>query len=109
MIAEGIKAVGLAQLSVAQLVACFGRTAVESEYGGGSLGTAVKAYLLPEATLAEATKLLEALVSALPTLNARELIERHDPGTRRETWMLSVLPDVLLKVRFLSIRHLHWL
>ncbi len=98
LIAEGIKAVGLARLSVAQLAACFGRTAAESEYGGGSLATAVKAYLLPEATLAEATKLLEALVSALPTLNARELIECHEPGERRETWMLSVLPDVLLKV-----------
>lgn len=98
LIADGIKAVGLARLSLDQIASCFRRADAESEYGGGSMAIAVKVHLLPEATFAEALKTLAALLAALPTLDVQELVRRREAGEPREGWMLSLMPDVLLKV-----------
>lgn len=98
LIAECIEAIGLAQLSVDQLVTCFGHTVAESDYGSGPMATTVNAYLLPESVAADANKLLAALLAALPTLDARILAHRVDEGKGNEGWMLSVMPDILLKV-----------
>lgn len=98
LIADGIKAVGLARLSVDQIASCFRRADAESEYGGGSMAIAVKAHLLPEASFAEAIKSLAALLAALPTLDVQELVRRREAGEPREGWMLSLMPDVLLKI-----------
>lgn len=96
-ISDGIKAVGLVRFPQDQLITCFQRAEPESRFGG-PMATAVKVYLLPSADLADATKLLAALVTALPALNARELAHGVDEGERKEGWILSVLPDALLKV-----------
>jgi len=97
-LANGIKAVGLPRLSVDQLETSFRRAAAESGFGGGPMATAVQVYLLPAANLGDATKLLAALYRALPTLNASELTHDIEEGERHEGWILSVLPDALLKV-----------
>jgi hypothetical protein len=105
LIADCIEAIGLSQLSVEQLVKCFGQTASESEHGGGPMATAVNSYLLPDANSADARKLLAALLEALPTRDVRILARRVEEGKGNEGWMLSVMPDVLLKVLQLTPTH----
>ncbi|MBK7767406.1 MAG: hypothetical protein IPI44_15705 [Sulfuritalea sp.] len=103
LIADCIEAIGLSQLSVDQLVECFGQTASESEYGGPT--TAVKFYLLPDANAADARKLLAALLRGTADTGCQILARRVEEGKGHEGWMLSVMPDVLLKVLQLTLTH----
>ncbi|MEF8729540.1 MAG: hypothetical protein V5B34_15235 [Accumulibacter sp.] len=100
-IAAGIRAVGLAHLTYDHLLKVLAQTESEDRYGGGTMAWAVKD-LLPKATLQEATLLLAAIVSLLPDLDAHALACRSETEDNRDGWMLSVLPDVLLKCLTLS-------
>jgi hypothetical protein len=101
-IAAGIRAVGLAHLTSDHLLNTLAQTQSEDRYGGGTMAWVVKSDLLPKATLQEATLLLAAIVSLLPELDAHALACRSETEDNRDGWMLSVLPDVLLKCLTLS-------
>ncbi|HNK51148.1 MAG TPA: hypothetical protein PKL59_19250 [Nitrospira sp.] len=104
-IAAGIRAVGLAHLTFDHLLKVLAQTQSEDRYGGGTMAWAVKSDLLPKATLQEATLLLATIVSLLPDLDAHALACRSETEDNRDGWMLSVLPDVLLKCLTLSPPH----
>jgi len=101
-IAAGILAVGLAHLTFDQLLNAFAQTQSEHPNGGGTMAWVVKSDILPKATLQETTLLLAAIVSLLPDLDARTLACRSETKDNRDGWMLSVVPDVLLKCLNLS-------
>jgi hypothetical protein len=101
-IAAGIRAVGLAHLTFDHLQNALAQTQSEDRYGGGTMAWVVKSDILPKATVQEATLLLAAIVSLLPDLDTHALACRSETEDHRDGWMLSVLPDVLLKCLTLS-------
>ncbi|WP_299160477.1 hypothetical protein [Accumulibacter sp.] len=101
-IAAGIRAVGLAHFTSDHLLNTLAQTRSENRYGGGAMASMVTSDLLPKATLQEATLLLAAVLTRLPELDAHALACRSETEDNRDGWMLSVLPDVLLKCLNLS-------
>lgn len=97
LIGEAFKAVNPRSLTVEQITAVFQHTHPESEFGGGPMAMAVKFDLLPTLDVQTLHTLLYSILAALPTSSIQELTHRAEVGKPREGWMLSVLPDCLLR------------
>lgn len=87
----------LHSLTVEQITAVFQHTHPESEFGGGPMGMAIKFELLPTLDVTALQKLVASILCALPTLNIEELTHRAELERPKEAWMLSILPDCLLR------------
>ena len=97
LIGEAFKAVSLHSLTVEQITAVFQHTHPESEFGGGPMAMAIKFELLPTLDVTALQKLVASILCALPTLNIEELTHRAELERPKEAWMLSILPDCLLR------------
>ena len=97
LIGEAFKAVSLHSLTVEQITAVFQHTHPESEFGGGPMAMAIKFELLPTLDVTALQKLVASILCALPTLNIKELTHRAELEKPKEAWMLSILPDCLLR------------
>lgn len=96
LIATTLRAVGLQALTVEELTEIFHRTRPESDFGGPMV-RAVRSHLLPAADFQALQKLLTAILHALPSEHIEELTRQSETGQSREIWLLSVLPDCLLR------------
>lgn len=97
LVAAGLEVVGVESLDVGQLAKVFANTGPEDEFGGGRMARTLKGHLLPYLSYEATLKLLSGLLTALPTRDIREFSRRAKGGRSRERWILTIIPDVLLR------------
>ncbi len=97
LIAAGLGVVGIQNMSAEELAKIFSNAGPEAEFGAGPMARGLKYDLLPSLGFDEVLTLLAGLLTALPTLDIGQLTRRAGGGKPPEGWILTVVPDVLLR------------
>ena len=97
LIASALGVVGLNHLTADQLRQILDHTGAEPEYGAGPMVSTIKYDLLPTLDLRTSHVLLSAIVGTLDLNDIKKISRRAEAGKCKEAWMLTVLPQCVLR------------
>lgn len=95
-IAAALEVVGVENLSVVQLATVFSDARVDDGLGYGPLEWALQRDLLRNLGFDATLRLLSSLLTVLPTHDIAEITRRKKEDDPQKSWILRILPDVLL-------------
>ncbi len=99
LVSEALKVANWFELSPTRLAAIFKATHSEGERGTGPMANTLTRRMLPEADLASATLLLQAVLMSLPKLVTGQRLEWYPPDNEPEhAWLLYAVPYCLQRV-----------